>query len=145
MRHSRRALLVTFAALAAAASADQAPPKLPEPQPAKQPISGSYSYRTYCASCHGLDAKGDGPLAESLRFRPADLTLIAKRNGGEFPAEKVQRIVDGRSPVKGHGGPEMPVWGDAFRNAETGYDDAQVREKIRGVVDYLKSLQASAK
>jgi len=148
MRHSRKALLVTFAALAAAAPADQAPPKLPEPQPPKpsvQSISGSYSYRTYCASCHGVDAKGDGPLAESLRFRPPDLTLLAKRSGGEFPADKIQRIIDGRNPVKGHGGPDMPVWGDAFRNAETGYDDAQVHEKIRGVVDYLKSLQASAK
>jgi mono/diheme cytochrome c family protein len=145
MRYSRKALLVTFAALASAASAGQAPPKLPEPQPARPSVSGSYTYKTYCASCHGLDAKGNGPLADSLRFRPADLTLIAKRSGGEFPADKIQRIVDGRSPLKGHGGPEMPVWGDAFRNAETGYDDAQVREKIRGVVDYLKSLQASAK
>jgi mono/diheme cytochrome c family protein len=145
------ALLVALAALSSGAAAGQAPAgKLPAPQPPAgqspaQAVSGSYTYRTYCASCHGVDAKGDGPLADALRFRPPDLTLIAKRNGGEFPTEKIERIVDGRNPVKGHGGPDMPVWGDAFRNADTGYDDAQVRAKIRSVVDHLKSLQASAK
>ena len=105
-------------------------------------VSGAYTYRTYCASCHGTGGKGDGPLADSLRFHPPDLTLLAQRNGGEYPAEKIHRIVDGRSPLKGHGGPDMPVWGDAFRNAETGYDDEQVKEKIRSVVDYLKTIQA---
>lgn len=153
MRLTRPALLLNVVALASAASAAQATkPKLPDPQqqppPTQAPVqavSGSYAFKTYCASCHGVDGKGEGPLAESLRFRPPDLTLIAKRNGGEFPAEKVHRIVDGRSPVKGHGGPDMPVWGDAFRNADTGYDDVHVREKIRSVVDYLKSLQAPAK
>jgi len=105
-------------------------------------VSGAYSYRTYCASRHGTGGKGDGPLSDSLRFHPPDLTLLAQRNGGEYPAEKIHRIVDGRSPLKGHGGPDMPVWGDAFRNAETGYDDEQVKEKIRSVVDYLKTIQA---
>ena len=105
-------------------------------------VSGAYTYRTYCASCHGTGGKGDGPLSDSLRFHPPDLTLLAQRNGGEYPAEKIHRIVDGRSPLKGHGGPDMPVWGDAFKNAETGYDDEQVKEKIRSVVDYLKTIQA---
>ncbi len=108
-------------------------------------VSGAYAYRTYCATCHGADGKGEGPLAESLRFRPPDLSLIAKRNGGEFPAEKVHRIVDGRKPLPGHGGPDMPIWGDAFRNADTGYDDAKVKEKISSVVEYLRTLQASGK
>ena len=105
-------------------------------------VSGAYAYRTYCASCHGTDGKGEGPLAESLRFHPPDLSLIAKRNGGEYPAEKIHRIVDGRKPLPGHGGPDMPIWGDAFRNADTGYDDAKVKEKIRSVVAYLRTLQA---
>jgi mono/diheme cytochrome c family protein len=108
-------------------------------------VSGAHAYRTYCASCHGVDGRGEGPLAETLRFHPPDLSLLAKRNGGEYPAEKVHRIVDGRKPLPGHGGPDMPIWGDAFRNAETGYDDAQVRERIRSVVAYLRTLQAPAK
>ena len=104
-------------------------------------VSGSYDYRTYCASCHGVDARGDGPLAENLRFVPPDLTLLARRNGGDYPADLAARIVDGREPIEGHGGPDMPVWGDAFKNPETGFDDEMVRRKIQSVVDFLKTLQ----
>jgi mono/diheme cytochrome c family protein len=118
------------------------PPAAQAPASPVAAVSGAYAFRTYCASCHGPDGRGDGPLTDSLRFHPPDLTLIAKRHGGEFPTEKVIRIVDGRNPVKGHGGPDMPVWGDAFRNADTGYDDAAARAKIRTVVDYVKTIQA---
>jgi len=103
---------------------------------------GAPTFRTYCAPCHGADGKGEGPRADSLRYHPADLSQIAARNGGSFPFEKVVRIVDGRVPVKGHGAPDMPVWGDAFKNADARYDDKRVREKIREVVDYLRTLQA---
>ncbi len=106
-----------------------------------QQVSGSYTYRTYCATCHGEKGKGDGPLAESLRFHPPDLTRLARRNGGTFPASKVTRIVDGRDPVGGHGGPDMPVWGDAFKNAEAGFDDEQVKQKIQSVVAHLEKIQ----
>ena len=119
-------------------------PALPQHSPVPQ-VSGSYLFRAYCASCHGAEGRGDGPLAEDLRYRPSDLTRIAKRNGGEFPTEKVVRIVDGRKPVKGHGGPDMPVWGDAFRNIDTAFDEAAAQERIRAVVDHLKSIQAPAK
>jgi mono/diheme cytochrome c family protein len=104
-------------------------------------VSGSYTYRTYCASCHGTTGKGDGPLAESLRFHPPDLTLLAKNNDGEYPGDQVARIIDGREPLEGHGGPDMPIWGDAFKNTETGFNEEQVKQKIRAVVDYLKTLQ----
>jgi mono/diheme cytochrome c family protein len=138
-------LVVAGAGWAGRASAQEPAPKPPPavtpPQSPVAAVSGAYAFRTYCASCHGADARGEGPLTDSLRFRPPDLTLITKRNGGEFPTEKVVRIVDGRNPLKGHGGPDMPIWGDAFRNAETGYDDAAARAKIRGVVDHLKTLQ----
>jgi mono/diheme cytochrome c family protein len=142
-------LLVVFAAVFCVSQAVAQEPKTPKPPAAGAApdspvaaVSGAYSFRTYCASCHGVDGRGEGPLTDSLRFTPPDLTLIAKRNGGEFPTEKVVRIVDGRNPVKGHGGPDMPIWGDAFRNAETGYDDAAARAKVRGVVEHLKTLQA---
>lgn len=105
-------------------------------------IAGSYTFRTYCATCHGKEGKGDGPLADSLRFRPPDLTLLAKRNGGTYPAETVYRTIDGRKLVKGHGGPDMPVWGDAFKNAESGFSDEKVKEKIDGLVEFLRSIQA---
>ncbi|HEY7922109.1 MAG TPA: c-type cytochrome [Vicinamibacteria bacterium] len=108
-------------------------------------ITGYATYMTYCAVCHGVAAKGDGPLADSLRVRPPDLTLLAKRSGGRFDEETVRRIIDGRKPVKGHGGPDMPVWGDVFKNTADRYSDAAVREKVMGVVEHLRSIQAPAR
>jgi mono/diheme cytochrome c family protein len=104
--------------------------------------SGGELFKTYCASCHGTSAKGDGPLADSLRYRPANLTLIAKRNAGKFDADKVYRTIDGRVPVKGHGGTDMPVWGDAFKRSVEGYSEKAVKTRIDAIVDYLKSIQA---
>ncbi|MCG6921057.1 MAG: cytochrome c [Acidobacteria bacterium] len=114
------------------------------PQGKKSPthlVSGSYTYRTYCATCHGPRGKGDGPLAEDLRLRPPDLAQMARNNDGKYPAELVEKIVDGRKPVDGHGGPDMPVWGDAFKNTETGFDDEKVRQRIRSVVDHVGTIQ----
>jgi mono/diheme cytochrome c family protein len=104
--------------------------------------SGDALFKTYCGSCHGKSAKGDGPLADSLRFRPPDLTLIAKRNKGKFDTDKVYRIVDGREPVKSHGGPDMPVWGDAFKRSGEGYSEKAVKTRIEAIVEYLKTIQA---
>ena len=72
-------------------------------------------------------ARGDGPLATSMTRKPADLTEIAKRNGGVYPSELVFRTIDGKRPVRGHGGPDMPVWGDAFARSRDGGDEAKVR------------------
>jgi mono/diheme cytochrome c family protein len=112
-----------------------------------KPVSrtgGSSLFRTYCGACHGSEAKGDGPIASSLRVAPPDLTLIAKRNKGVFPEEDVHRMVDGRKPVKGHGGADMPVWGDAFKASTEGYSEEKVKEKIDALVDFLKSIQVNA-
>jgi mono/diheme cytochrome c family protein len=103
--------------------------------------SGSDLYRMYCKSCHGLSAKGDGALAPQMRVRPTDLTTLAKRDGGEWKADKVGRIIDGRNPLKGHGGPDMPIWGDAFKSSTEGFDDGAVKAKIKALVEHLESLQ----
>lgn len=103
--------------------------------------NGAALFKSYCASCHGREAKGDGPLAESLRTLPPDLTRFAERNGGEFDAEKVFRIVDGRNPVKNHGGPDMPVWGDAFKRAGEGYSEGRVKDRIDALVEHLRAVQ----
>ncbi len=104
--------------------------------------TGDYLFRTYCAACHGESAKGNGPLADSMRKRPADLTEIAKRNKGVFPKEQVYRMIDGREPVKGHGGADMPVWGDVFTRAVEGGDPNVVQKRIEALVDYLAGIQA---
>ena len=113
------------------AHANEDPPPTP---------SGEYLFRTHCASCHGVNAKGDGPLADSMRQRPTDLTEIARRNKGVFPSDEIGRIIDGRTAVKGHGG-TMPVWGDVFNRTE-GATSAVVRRRIETLVRYLQGLQA---
>jgi mono/diheme cytochrome c family protein len=103
---------------------------------------GGALFKTYCAVCHGKTAKGDGPLADDLRVRPPDLTLLAKRNKGTFDADQVHRIIDGREPIKGHGGPDMPVWGDAFKRSREGFSEKAVKARIDAIVDHLESVQA---
>jgi mono/diheme cytochrome c family protein len=100
---------------------------------------GQVLYTTHCASCHGTGARGDGPVAESLRVRPADLAQLAARNGGAFPRAKVDRIIDGRD-VGAHGSPDMPVWGDAFKRQ--GLTAQQSKARIEAIVGYLESMQA---
>ena len=102
---------------------------------------GGYLFKTYCATCHGTSARGDGPLADSMRRRPANLTEISKRNKGTFPKDLVYQIIDGRQKVPGHGGPDMPVWGDAFLRTAEGADEASVKNRIQALVDYLETLQ----
>lgn len=108
----------------------------------KMTAAGAELYRTYCAVCHGDTARGDGPLAGSMSRKPADLTEIAKRNGGVFPSELVFRTIDGKKPVRGHGGPDMPVWADAFARSRHGGDEEKIKQMIQSLVDFLETIQA---
>ena len=134
--------LSTLAAVGALLAGLLAPSGAWAQETLKQSIPGGELYRTYCATCHGTAAKGDGPLASSMRRKPSDLTEIAKRNGGAFPPDLVFRTIDGRNPVRGHGGPDMPVWGDAFERSRDGGDADRVKKMIQSLVDYLESIQA---
>ena len=102
---------------------------------------GEPLFKTYCATCHGTSAKGDGPFSASLRKRPPDLTQLAKSNGGTFPAERVMKAIDGRDSGAPHGPSDMPVWGDAFSRTTHDNDPESVRQKIESIVKYLESLQ----
>ena len=102
-------------------------------------VSGSDLFYNSCASCHGRDGKGNGPLGQVLTVRPTDLTIIAKRTGGVFPAAKVYELIDGRNPaVRGHGGPDMPVWGEVFAARGSA---ASVKNRINALVKYIETLQ----
>jgi mono/diheme cytochrome c family protein len=114
--------------------------ELPSP-PVQPAYSGSDLFKTYCAACHGTSAHGDGPLAANMKKPPPDLTQFAARNGGVFPAALVAQIVDGRQPVKGHGGPDMPVWGDAFKASRLGSSEESVQARIKALVEYLERIQ----
>ena len=106
---------------------------------------GSEFYQRYCASCHGLDGKGDGPAASALKAPPADLTRIAARRGGKFPDGEIARFVDGRFAPSAHGSREMPVWGESFGASipDAGVSEEVVRGRILVLVEYLKSIQVS--
>ena len=121
--------------LALALSAGMAPrgPIAPQQDPAA--ARGQQLFRTHCATCHGTTGHGDGPLAQYLRVRPADLTGFAFRNKGVFPAEAVHRAIDGRQMVRLHGDPAMPIWGDVFS------PDAVANQRIQDLVVYIASIQ----
>ena len=104
-------------------------------------IMGKQSFRSYCASCHGTEARGDGSVAEYLKVKPADLTQISQRNSGEFPFEQVFQTIDGRKPARGHGKRDMPIWGDAFKLTRDNPDEEAVKEKITDLVHFLQSIQ----
>src|SRR5215470_17204502 len=99
---------------------------------------GKMTYESNCAACHGQSGKGDGPVSVELRTKPTDLTLIAKRNGGVFPAEILYRIIDGRKTIRAHATYEMPVWGFVFIRSDP---EDIARRRILAIIAYLKSLQ----
>jgi hypothetical protein len=82
-------------------------------------------------------------VAPILAVPVPDLTRIASRRGGSFPAEEIYRIVDGQAPLSAHGPRHMPVWGYEFFGDDAD-DEAAHRaatEKIEGVVRFLHSVQ----
>ena len=109
----------------------------------KAVAKGRASFSRYCKSCHGEQGKGDGKVAEMLTVRPADLTAIARQNGGEFPFDEVFKTIDGRKEVAGHGSRDMPIWGRVFKEPATTPDE-QVIEKVAELAYYLKSIQAKS-
>src|SRR3954469_24677628 len=84
------------------------------PAPYTSPASGQEMYKAYCASCHGVDGKGNGPAASALKNPLPDLTTIKARNGGKFPSAHIIQVVRGDSNSPAHGSKDMPVWGPVF-------------------------------
>lgn len=110
---------------------------------------GKREFDTNCASCHGVDGKGNGPIGELLRRSPPDLTQLAKKNGGVFPMTRLFDVIDGGN-VPSHGTREMPVWGREFRiqdaeyyiEARGNYDSAAlVRARVLTLLEYINRLQ----
>ena len=102
---------------------------------------GAGLFRSYCASCHGRAAKGDGDIAEYLTVPPSDLTKVAERSGGTFDKKLVEKIIDGREKVKGHGGKDMPVWGAAFQNTGGEMSEEEVARRIGHLANFIQSIQ----
>lgn len=110
-----------------------------------QSNAGAEEYVRACASCHGVTGQGNGPLAEYMSVPVPDLTQIAAQNDGVFPMLDVIQIIDGRTGVRGHGGP-MPIWGDryeALAASEAGdYGvEVMVRGRILALATHLEAIQ----
>ncbi|MFO1185700.1 MAG: cytochrome c [Bauldia sp.] len=106
---------------------------------------GREEFRISCSACHGVSAKGDGPVAELLKVKPADLTRIASRNGGVFPVVAVATLVHGRDTGRAHGN-DMPIWGNRYLAESTEnfgpfLGEMVVRARILSLVFYLETIQ----
>ena len=99
---------------------------------------GKMQYQASCAACHGVDAKGNGPVSNELKTHPADLTVLAKNNNGVFPYDTVYQMIDGRnSTVASHGTREMPIWGYRFGPVQA----YRFKARVLAVIEYLKTVQ----
>jgi mono/diheme cytochrome c family protein len=117
--------------------------------------AGKLEFQSSCATCHGIDGKGKGPLSEQLRVAPADLTVLAKKNDGVFPVNAVYETIYGIKRIIAHGPPDMPIWGFRYfaRNTAPGSKkpdhyvelssdlDAIARTRMLAVIDYLNRIQ----
>jgi mono/diheme cytochrome c family protein len=122
------------------AAAQKRAPETPQEKQVLDSFKGPELFKAYCATCHGKDGKGGGPMAGSLRVAPADLTRIAARNGGTFPFLQVQKIISGeQQPPATHGTREMPVWGPIF--SEVSWDQDLGRVRIYSLAMYLEAIQ----
>jgi mono/diheme cytochrome c family protein len=132
-------LLAGLFAAASTAPDDNAKRKTDQPAQLIHSLNGPDLYRSYCASCHGTEGKGDGPVAPALNSKMPDLTTIAQRNGGVFPASRVNKIISGDQIIFAHGTREMPVWGPIFHQVQEDRDYGEVR--LQNLTNYLKSIQ----
>jgi mono/diheme cytochrome c family protein len=109
-------------------------------------MSGKELYVRFCASCHGFDGRGDGPVAASLIVKTPDLTRLLRRAGGTYPRETVLRVIDGRQIVGAHGSRTMPVWGEQLSRIEFGAPDQKkaARLVMERIADYVGALQKPA-
>ncbi len=123
-----------------AAAQDQTPP----------PYSAERHFQFACATCHGTEGRGDGPIADQLNTPPPDLTKISRRNGGVFPSKKVYETIKGLAMPTAHGTREMPIWGAVLLFEELGTsvsrEDAakaarNTQKRLEELVEYLESIQ----
>jgi len=133
-----RTLFIALVALALSAGSTFAQTKV-EQAPIKNvnATDAKGMFDSYCAVCHGKEAKGNGPAAKALAKVPADLTRISARNGGKFPDVRVRRYIEGLDEVAAHGSRDMPMWGSLFNSLNR--DTAQLR--IAALAEYIKGMQ----
>jgi mono/diheme cytochrome c family protein len=134
-------LFFVFRIAAASYAQEQKPEVKHVPAPVTPARSGKQMFQAYCSPCHGASGKGDGPVAAALKTPPADLTALARTNGGKFPADRVFSILRGQATVTAHGNHYMPVWGPVFWQMSEGHE-SEVHQRISNLTHYIETLQS---
>jgi mono/diheme cytochrome c family protein len=138
------ALMAGLTSAALFGMAQQAKPKVSDvPIQQTSAASGQQMYVTYCAVCHGGDGKGNGPAAQAMKVPPVDLTTLSQKNGGVFPTNHVNSVLQFGVENPAHGSADMPIWGDLMLTLHAGSSnpDVQVHQRIANLTDYLKKIQ----
>ena len=105
--------------------------------------SGQEMFNTYCAACHGKDAKGNGPAVAALKVPPPDLTTLSQRHDGKYPTMYVESVLKfGAENFPVHGTKDMPIWGPVLGSISGGTNTPQTNERIYNLNRYIESLQA---
>ena len=112
-----------------------------EPARVAAVAAGRATFRQFCSPCHGVDARGDGPVGRLLLAKPSDLTHVAQRNHGQFPKDRITEAlsVGVRMETEAHGSDQMPIWGPVFRTIDSSPE--QVAQRIDNLIAYLESIQ----
>lgn len=138
---SRHALALVLLILLAALAVAQKPTVKQVPCSETSPASGQEMYVAYCASCHGTDGRGGGPVVAALKTPPPDLTMLTRRSNGNFPAARVYHVIRGDENIfPAHGNKDMPVWGRVFLEMSHTHP-SEVHQRITNLTEYIESLQ----
>ena len=131
-------LAVAFLILAGSVGRAQTQAGPKQPQSPNPDLSGEQLFKSYCATCHGADAKGHGPMGAQLTVPPPDLTVLSKSNSGKFPADRVAVVLKNGVNMPAHGTAEMPIWGSVFVDLKT---RRTVTVRVTDLISYIESVQ----
>jgi mono/diheme cytochrome c family protein len=102
--------------------------------------NGKAMYVNYCAPCHGVTGKGNGPVAVALKQQPIDLTVLSRNNGGKYPATHVLSVLEYGSEIPSHGTAQMPVWGPILGSMDQS-DPINTRLRISNLTHFIETIQ----
>jgi mono/diheme cytochrome c family protein len=138
----KRLLVIAMTAAIAAGMgyADQSTRKVILPVNKTAATSGQQMYSNYCAPCHGVDGRGQGPIASALRKPPTDLTVLSKNNRGKFPDTHIVTVLQNGPEIPSRATAEMPIWGPILGRMDMSNPQDRLL-RISNLSRYLDSIQ----
>lgn len=107
--------------------------------------AGKSTFEAVCASCHGLDGGGNGPVAAMLVVRPSDLTTLSVQYDGRFPTAELRDIVFVHRVIPAHGTQDLPVWGDIWSEEGAWPRRRDIIEyEIDALIEYIRTIQRAS-